>query len=352
MPVIFRWIFSGCMTRSLITMAGLLAIYAIIEAFDKARYLGQGLDGGLLIEYIVLKTPFMVSEFMPVIILIAASIYLVDLSRHHEVVALRAAGLGINKLLTPLLAVALLASLFSFIIGEWIAPITNQRLDIIERVHIQHKKPAAHGIQWLKDGHRFFRLTPLANDQFSLVMLETDEKGGWIRRVDAASARYIDGQWQLNDTNISMPSAEMGMSLTRQAEMIIPSKSGPATAELPRPNHMGVGELNRYIRELKHAGLNASIYTYALHRKFSAPLACLLMVIMAAALCLHTGSRSRKASWGIMIAITLGLVFYVFGNTAYLLASGERLPAAYAAWLPSILFGGVAMFLLLRREGH
>ena len=352
MPVIFRWIFSGCMSRSLITMAGLLAIYAIIEAFDKARYLGQGLDGGLLIEYMLLKTPFMISEFMPVIILIAASIYLVDLSRHHEVVALRAAGLGINKLLTPLLAVAFIASLFSFIIGEWIAPITNQRLDTIERVHIQHKKPVANGIQWLKDGHRFFRLTPLGNDQFSLMMLETDEKGAWTRRIDAARAQYRDGQWQLTDTNISTPSAEMGMSLKKQAEMTIASQAGPETAELPKPNHMGVGELNRYIDDLRHAGLNSSAYTYALHRKFSAPLACLLMVIMAAALCLHSGSRSRKASWGIMIAITLGLVFYVFGNTAYLLASGERLPAAYAAWLPSLLFGGTAIFLLLKREGH
>ena len=352
MPVIFRWIFSGCISRSLITMAGMLAIYAIIEAFDKARYLGQGLDGGLLVEYMLLKTPFMISEFMPIIILISASIYLVDLSRHHEVVAIRAAGLGINKLLTPLLAVALIAALFSFIIGEWIAPVTNQRLDNIERVHIQHKPPVESGVQWLKDGHRFFRLTPLGNDQFSLVMLETDGKGAWLQRIDSARAHYRDGRWHLGEAHVSTPSEQMAMTLVKKAGMTIEAQSGPETAELPKPHHMGVGELNRYIADLRHAGLNASTYTYALHRKFSAPLACLLMVVLAAALCLHTGSRNRKASWGIIIAITLGLIFYVFGNTAYLLASGDRLPAAYAAWLPSLLFGGSSVFLLLKREGH
>ena len=352
MPVIFRWIFSGCINRSLITMAGMLAIYAIIEAFDKARYLGQGLDGGLLVEYMLLKMPFMLSEFMPIIILIAASIYLVDLSRHHEIVAIRAAGLGINKLLTPLLAVALLAALFSFIIGEWVAPITNQRLDNIERVHIQHKPPIAKGIQWLKDGRRFFRLTPLGDEQFSLMMLETNDKGAWIKRIDAARAQYRDGRWQLNQVHVSTPSQDTPMTLTQQEKMTIAAETGPETGELPKPNHMNVGELNRYITDLRHAGLNASAYTFALHRKFSAPLACLLMVIMAAALCLHAGSRNRKASWGIMIAISLGLLYYVFGNTAYLLASGERLPAAYAAWLPSLLFGGSAIYLLLKREGH
>ncbi len=76
------------------------------------------------------------------------------------------------------------------------------------------------------------------------------------------------------------------------------------------------------------------------------------MVILAAALCLNTGSRSGKASWGMILAISMGLVFYVLSNAGYLLASGGRLPAAYAAWLPSLAFGGMAVFLLLKREGH
>jgi LPS export ABC transporter permease LptG len=352
MPVIFRWIFTGCMNRALVTMTGLLAVYAIIEAFDKARYLGHGMDGALLIEYLLLKAPFMISEFMPIIVLVAASIYLIELSRHHEMAAIRAAGLGINKLLTPLLAVALLAAIFSFLIGEWVAPVTNQRLDTIERVHIQHKKPSKHGIQWLKDGRQFFRLTPLGNNQFSLMMLETDAKGGWVRRIDSPLAQFRDEQWHLTDAHISMPSAEMGMLLKHTPQMDITSRTGPETVELPRPRHMHFTELHRYIKDLEHAGLSASAYIYALNRKFSAPMACLLMVILAAALCLHTGSRSSRVSWGMVLAIAMGLFFYVLGNAGYLLASGDRLPAAYAAWFPSLAFGGMAIFLLLKREGH
>lgn len=352
MPVIFRWIFTGCMSRALVTMAGLLAIYAIIEAFDKARYLGRGLDGALLIEYLLLKAPFMISEFMPIIILVAASIYLIELSRHHEMVAVRAAGLGINKLLTPLLAVAILASMLSFLIGEWVAPITNKRLDTIERVHIKHEKPLKHGIQWLKDDHRFFRLTPLGNSRFSMMMLETDTKGDWLRRIDSPLAQFKDGQWHLTGAHISTPSDKMGMLLEYVPEMDIASQTGPETAELPKPRHMQFSELHRYISDLEHAGLSAGSYTYALHRKFSAPLACLLMVILAAALCLNTSGRSGKASWGMILAMSMGLVFYILSNAGYMLASGDRLPAAYAAWLPSLAFGGIAVFLLLKHEGH
>jgi len=352
MPVLFRWIFAGCLKRALGTLGALLAIYAIIEAFDKARYLGHGLNASLLIEYLLLKCPFMISEFMPIIVLIAASIYLIELSRHQEVIAIRAAGLGINKLLTPLLAVAVLASAFSFIIGEWITPATNKRLDVIEQVHIQHKKPASHGVQWLKDGHRFFRLTPLDANQYSLILLETDAQGGWKKRMDAARARFSDGVWQLSDVYVSTPTASKTMQMQHLESTNIPSSVGPQTAELPKPRHMHFLELNRYIRELRHAGLSSSSYNFSLHRKLAAPIACLLMVILAAALCMQSNNRSGRASWGMIASISLGLIFYVMGNASSLLAGGERLPAAYAAWLPNLVFGGLSLYLLLQREGY
>jgi len=352
MPVIFRWIFSGCLSRSLMMMATLLAVYVIIESFDKARYLGHGLTTHLMLEYMLLKIPFMISEFMPIIVLIGASVYLIEISRHQEMVAIRAAGLGINKVLSPLLTVAVLAAGLSFAIGEWVTPVTNQRLDSIERVNIQHKQQIKQGVQWLKDGHRFFRLTPLGNHQFSLTMIETGVKGDWVRRIDSSLASYQSGAWHLHDVNISTPSSHEGMKFEQHDELTITSASGPETSELPRPRHMDFFQLRHYIQDLQHAGLSAGGYVYAMHRKFSAPFACLLMVILAAALCIGTGDRNSRTSWGLVLTISLGLAFYIVGNAGSLLASSDHLPAAFAAWLPSLVFGGLALFLLLKREGH
>lgn len=352
MPVIFRWIFSGCISRSFVTLAALLSIYVIIESFDKARYLGHGLDGGLMIEYLLLKIPFMVNEFMPIIVLIGASIYLIELSRNHEMVAIRAAGLGINKLLMPLLTVALLAATLSFIIGEWVTPITNKRLDVIENVHIKQQQSASQGVQWLKDGQRFYRLMPLKEGRFAMVVIETDSEGGWRKRIDAASARFANQQWHLTDVHITTPSPEQGTLHEQVDSLVLNSNVGPETAELPKPRHMEFAELYHYIADLKHAGLTTGAYTYALHRKVSAPLASLLMVILATALCLNTGSRNSRVSWGIIGAISLGLLFYVIGNAGYLLAANEHISPAYAAWLPTLVFGGLGVYLLLKREGH
>jgi len=248
--------------------------------------------------------------------------------------------------------VAVLAAVLSFIIGEWVAPITNQRLDTIERVNIQHKENEKQGVQWIKDGHRFFRLSPLSDNQFALTMIETGSKGEWVRRIDSTRARYSQGAWHMYDVHISTPSSIEGMEFEHHDEMTFTSEAGPETTGLPKPRHMDFFQLYHYIDNLEHAGLSAGTYSYALQRKFSAPFSCLLMVILAAALCLGTGDRNSHASWGLVLTISLGLGFYITGNVGHLLASSEHLPAAFAAWLPSLAFGGLGLFLLLKREGH
>ncbi|HKI59662.1 MAG TPA: LptF/LptG family permease [Mariprofundaceae bacterium] len=351
MPTLFRWLFYGFLGRAVGTMVALLAIYAIIEVFDKARYLGNGMTTTLLIEYLLLKTPYMISEFMPIILLVSASIYVSEISHHQELAALRAAGLGVNKLLLPLVSVGLLAALLNFAIGEWVTPTTNQRLDVIERVNI-HNMPDQHrGIQWLKDGQHYYRLTPLTNGRFSMLMLETDAKGGWVRRIDAARAHYQNGTWILNNAHISRPSATEGMALEHQDRLSFRSNVGPDTADPPSPKHMQIVELARYAGNLERAGLAAGQFVLTLHQKLAAPLACLVMILLAVALSMNMGSRISATSKGLISAIVLGLIFYVLGNASSLLANGDKLPAAYAAWLPNLIFGGLAGFLILHREG-
>ncbi len=330
----------------------LLAIFLIVETFDKSRYLGKGLDVGLLVEYLILKTPFMLSEFMPVILLLSASVYITELSRNHEIMAMRAAGLGINKIVLPLLTASCIAALVTFAIGEWITPVTNQRLDRIEQVHIHHRPDTTHGVQWLREGYRLFRLTPLGGNAFMLTMLETDERGRWLQRIESARARYFNGKWHLRDVYISRPTTKNNIDFKHENHLILPSNVGPDTAEPPSPRHMHLLELWRYGRDLSRAGLTSSNYEFALNRKLAAPFSCFIMVLLAISLCTGLGNRLTAQAAGLFAAVALGLTFYILGNASGLLSGGEKLPAIFAAWLPNLVFGGLAGYLLLHREGY
>ncbi|MDQ6955384.1 MAG: LptF/LptG family permease [Mariprofundaceae bacterium] len=350
MSILFRWMFYGCLARVTGTMLALLAVFLIIEVFDKSRYLGHGMDASLLVEYLLLKMPFMIAEFMPVILLIATSIYITEISHHHEVVCMRAAGLGIEKIIAPILCVGLIGGGVSLIIGEWIAPATNSRLDVMERVIIHHQKASHQGVQWLKDGLRFYQLTPLDDRSFKMMMLETDNKGAWLKRMDASHAVYKEGQWYLQDVFISSPDVQEGMLLRHEKSVQLASNIGPDTADPPSANHMTFMQLYYYANNLQQAGLDATSFVFTLHRKLAAPATCLIMVLLALSLTMNMGSRIAASSWGIVTAITLGLLFYVFGNASGLLANSGQLPAAYAAWFPMLFFGGLTGFLLLQKE--
>jgi len=350
MTILFRWLFQQGLWRVLGTLVVVLGIFIIVELFDKSRLLGHGMDAAILTEYIFLKIPYMSSELMPVVVLLGLSIFLVELSHHQEIAALRAAGVGLGGVLRPLLTVALCATGLSFVVNEWITPLTNQRLDTIERVNVHHKEATEHGIQWLRDGTRMLRIQPLGDGAFAMMMLETDVTGRWVQRLDAAKAQYRDGHWQLYQVDVSRPDSKEGMVMQHLSHTSFASAAGPDAAAPPQASHMRFFALMTYSDLLQQAGMSNGGYVFALHRKLTAPLACLVMALLAVALCMNMGSRLAARSFGLAAAIALGLMFYVLSNASGMLAGGERLPPAYAAWLPILFFGGVAGFLLMHRE--
>ncbi|MDQ6994815.1 MAG: LptF/LptG family permease, partial [Mariprofundaceae bacterium] len=285
MSILFRWIFFSCLSRAAGTLVALLAIFSIVEVFDKSRYLDKGLTNQLLIEYIALKMPFMMSEFMPVIMLIAVSIYISEISHHHEVVAMRSAGLGIQPILLPIVSVGIIGMLFGLAITEWVTPHTNVRLDDMERTYIQHKPAIKEGLQWLKDDQRFYRLEPLTENRFKLMVLEVDEKGHWQQRMDTNQAYYHDGFWHLKDVYISQPDAKEGIQVSHQDQLTLASRITPNTAAPPSARHMSLFKLYHYAQSLELAGVNNTNFIFAFHHHIASPVSSIIMVLLALALC-------------------------------------------------------------------
>ncbi len=352
MTVLFRWLFFSSLMRIAAITIAVVSIFMIAESFDKARFVGDGLSLGLLAEYLILKIPFMISEFMPVVVLIAVAIYMTEISHHHELAAMRAAGIAMAVLLQPLLAAGAVAGLFTFAIGEWVEPVTNERLAYMERVNIEGKQPLQQGVQWLREAETLMRLTPLTDNYFSLLVLKTDQEGAWLERVDADKATYKYGQWLLGKTYVSHPDADKGIITQTHETFSIRSNLSPETVAAPNPRDMKWFELYRFEKTLAEAGLASDDYAFQLQRKLAAPLGCLLMVILAYSLCSNMGSRIAANSKGLLVAVILGLSFYVFSATVVILVNGGQLPVFFAAWWPNIMFAGLAGYLLLAKEGY
>ncbi len=332
--------------------AAIIAVFMIAESFDKMNFIGQGMTLPLLAEYLFLKVPFMITDFMPAIVLIACAIYMTEISHHHELVVLRAAGVSMSMILAPLLAAAACAGLITFVMGEWVEPITNERVAYMDRVYIGGKKPVQHGSQWLRGDKMFLQATLLRDNYFSLMLLKTDEQGKWLERIDASKAHYQEGAWHMQQVYVSRLNGDSAVGVEKMESLRLSTHLSPETVSEPSPRDMRLLELYSFTKALVDAGLDAREYEYYLHRKITAPLSCLLMAILAYSLCANMGSRIAANSKGLALAISLGLAFYVFNSMIMTISAAGTLPVAYAAWWPTILFTGIAGYILLHREGY
>jgi len=352
MPVLFRWIFLSSLMRFAGVTLAIVTIFLIAESFDKSRFVGQTMSLSVLAEYLMLKIPLMISDFMPVVVLIASAIYITEISHHHELVAMRSSGVGLAFVLKPLLAAAACAGLFTFAMGEWVEPMTNARLATIERVNVQGKPLVSQGVQWLREGEQLVKLTPLTSKYFALMALKTDKQGAWLQRIDADKASYSQGQWQMEKAIISAPDADQGLLISVQDNFALATSISPTTVAPLSPRDMPWLDLLQFSRDLAAAGLASAEYVFQLHRKIASPFACLVMVILAYSLCANMGSRISANSQGIALAVVIGFVFYVFSSTVFMLAASIQLPIAFAAWWPNVMFAGFAGYLLLAKEGY
>src|SRR4026208_2208418 len=104
-------------------------------AFDLFSYMGElqerKLHGGDILEYYVARSPEFLVIVLPIALLLALLYTLTNHARHHEIAAMRAAGVSMWRLCVPYLGVGLAASLGLFALNELCVPNSSEQAERI-----------------------------------------------------------------------------------------------------------------------------------------------------------------------------------------------------------------------------
>ncbi len=101
---------------------------------------GKGLPAGIIAEMFALSVPFIVAMTLPMAVLVAVLHAFTRLGADTEIVALKAAGVGVGRMLAPVLGGAALISLLAFLWSDQVLPRSNHRLRTLLG-DIQRKRP-------------------------------------------------------------------------------------------------------------------------------------------------------------------------------------------------------------------
>lgn len=128
----------GPLLFALTTLTSLLLLNFIAKRFGDL--VGKGLDWSVIGEFFLLSVPFTVAMTLPMATLIATLYAFSRLAAESEITALQANGVGLGRLLTPVLGAAAGLALLMLLFNDQVLPRANHRLSVLQG-EIARKKP-------------------------------------------------------------------------------------------------------------------------------------------------------------------------------------------------------------------
>lgn len=314
-------------------------------------------------EYLVNLTPSMLYQISPLAVLIAVLVTFGVFNRNSEVIAMKATGISLYRLVIPVVSISAILAVSLFLFDQYYLPQANRRQEAL-RSTIKGRPPQTflHPEQkWIfgqprpnEPGRIFYYqfFDPDTNEFANLSVFEFDPSSFAIsRRIFASRAHWNPkaGSWAFEK---GWSRDFQGASQTRFQEFnytsFVEIHEDPSyfKKESLQSQEMNFGQLDRYIRDLRQSGFDTMRLRVALWHKLAYPMIAIVMAVLAIPFALSMGRRGSLT--GVAIAIAVALAYFVVDNLFGAMGNVNYLPAALAAWSPDVLFGLTGGYLLLR----
>jgi lipopolysaccharide export system permease protein len=356
MSILDRYCVKEFLRYLLIIVVSFVSLYLIIDFFEKTRmFLSNQATIYQMASFFVCSIPMIIWQILPASILMAALVSFGALSRHSEIIAMKACGVSLYRTAAPIIAIAGLLCCLSFVISEFVTPYTNQKADQIILVEIQKQVRAGAFREnqiWYrgKEGIYNFKVFDRRTNRLQGITIYTvDSQLHLIKRIDAERGEWQDGKWIFYNVVATsfQPGAFPEMQIIPSQVMSLPEQPDNFLSAQKDAENMGYLELRRYIREIQSEGYDATSYRVDLNGKLAFPLVTIIMAIIGLASALRGESRGSQAQ-GLAAGIVIGFSYWIVFAFTISLGRAGVLPPLLAAWSANILFGLAAGLLALR----
>ena len=343
---------------------------------------------GLVAKAIGLLIPYVMAYVLPFGMLTSVLLVFGRFSADQELTAVRASGVSLASLVTPILLLSLGLCVLCAFFNLWIAPqCRNAYKNLIFEF-------GARSFSTLITEDRFIDEIPGTilyirkknGDELEDIRIYTLKTNEISERISASSGKIIyDGQKQaihfsLRDVLIESrvdKSTKLDDSFTEKNINFDESFIGPPAPEdptereewyrlqtgaidtnpidlaplfrgerKPKLSEMNLGQLIRERDEREAQGISNMPVRVQIHRQLAFSFACFAFTLIAVPLAIQ--AHRRETSIGIAISLVLVMVYYAFIIIADALETKEHLQPHMITWFPNFLFQAIGAGLLYR----
>jgi LPS export ABC transporter permease LptF/LPS export ABC transporter permease LptG len=343
------------------TIIGMLGLFYISSFIDKSDKLFKGqISLGMLLEFLFWSTPEFLTYIIAIAVLLSGLITVGLLTKNSELIIMRACGISLYRTALPMLAFALAAGAFLVALQENVLSTANRRADQLNH-HIRTGSPQTFGLlnrKWIAgtngEIYHYQYYDPRRLELHHVAVFEFDPTNHTLKtRRFVQKATYTadarsdaEPQWALNQGWVREFGPANQILFTPFTDQV--ARFEPAdyfVTEAREPDLMNFAQLRVYINELRSSGYNVLEHEVGLHRKVAFPFVTLVMTLIAVPFAVTTGRRG--AMYGIGVGIVLAMIYWVMISIFAAFGASGVLDPMLAAWAPNLVFGAVAMYLLL-----
>jgi len=341
---------------------------------------------GMFLEAVGLLIPFVWTFALPMAMLTAALLVFGRFSADQELTAVRASGISLVSLITPIILLSLLLCAVSALVNLEIAPRCRVAYkNILFTLGAEISAAQLPEGRFIKEHPGYIFYVEKNRDQIlqNVIVIQLPYKTNSTTtttihaprgqfRVDAANGQII---LELFDARSVMMADGQGYpGFFTNFTITIEPKAAKQRSNKPELSEMTFAELQQELRDLedqitrplslqnlpdstrerqqrelkKQLGDLTSPVRVQMHRQVSISFACFGFVLVGIPLGIRV--HRRETNIGMAIALLLVLVYYSFVHLSQSLATRPEFAPHLIVWLPNFIFQAVGMVLLWRAD--
>ncbi|RTY86786.1 LptF/LptG family permease [Flavobacterium sp. GT3R68] len=299
-------------------------------------------------------TIYFANLLFPIFLFLSVIWFTSKLANNTEIIAILSSGISFQRFMRPFIIGASIVSLFALIMGVFLVPKASEGFNNFRYTYLK-----GNGKEMMRDNSNVFK--QISKDEFIYVgnfnqtskiafnfAMEKFKKEKLQYKVTASRIK-----WNPKDSSYTMfnyNKRKVGefadiIETADKKDTIFKFDLEDLTPVVYVAETLPLGELYKFIDKEKSRGSsNINVYLVVLYKKYSLPVSAFILTIIAVAV----SSMKRRGGMGLNLAIGIGLAFsFVFFDKIFgVLAEKSSVPPLLAVWLPNIVFGILAIYLL------
>ena len=360
---LFQYIGRHFFLAIMLAMFGLVVVSMLIDIVELIRRATgkQEVPFSVIMELALLRGPALTQKLMPYAVLIGSMMALTRLTRTHELIVARAAGVSVWQFLAPAIAVVMTLGVFMTTVFNPFSSVLLLRFERLEGKYLS-ATPSLLSISdsglWLREmdydsdtvgEHIIYtmRISQSTMELANVIVFSFDKKQKFLNRMDATKAILEEGNLHLFNVTRSVPG---------KPPQIINDVTLPTTLTLTHiqdsfatPETLSFWHLPSFITMLENAGFSALRHRLYWHSLLANPFLMAGTVFVAAVFSLRLPRRG-KVGLLIVSGIVSGFLLHFFTDIIFAFGSAGTVPIMLAAWTPAIVVTMIGAALLLHLE--